>query len=339
MEALAWLGSWGGQVAGQTLVCLVLGGWLSVRLERTPARAHTVVVLALGTALVTPFASAVVGALGYGAFVAPSAATVYRLPDDDRHTFLSGEWRVWLWACWAAGSAALLGHLGVSYTRGRYLVARSECVTDPQLLGALAAAQQSLGLRACPQLRASSEVPCPVIWIWGREPVVIIPDNVGVPGGLDWEAVFVHELAHLRRRDHLTRLFADVVAACLFWNPAVWWVRGQMNRVSEFACDDWVIRSGKSPVDFAHALLCVRQVALGAPAPPALALISRRNTLKDRVLRLLRVSEPPPQCGSRWTAVATLVAVGVVLALAVAQASPRPTNTDALAAPIIHTPD
>lgn len=333
MDPFAVPGSLGWQVAGQTFVCLVVGAWVAGRLERTPARAHAVAVLAFGAALVTPVVGGVVNALGGGVFVAPQPATVYRLPGDDRPSPAFGIPGGWVQAVWAAGSAGLVAGLGVSYLRGRGLVARSEPVDDPRLLAALDAARTALGMCARPRLRSSPAVPWPMIWMWGGEPTVIVPEDTAAVGAIDWESVFVHELAHSRRRDHLTGLFVDVIAAGLFWNPAVWWVRAGACRASEFACDDWVARVGKSRVEFAGALLALRRAAgARAAAVSALAVLGRRDTLKGRVARLLQGSAPPPQCGRLWVAAAVALAGAVSLGLAIAQASPQ--RADALAAPI-----
>ena len=160
-------------------------------------------------------------------------------------------------------------------------------------------------------------------WGWGRAPVVLIPDEAaGRADGVDWVSVFVHELAHLGRRDHLAALFADVVAALLFWNPVVWLARRQLARASEFACDDRVVTAGKSPVDFAVTLLALRREAL-VPRVAAPALIGSRAGLKARVRRLLQVVDPPARLGPVWAVAAIGVAVLLVAGLAVARDAPR----------------
>ena len=63
-----------------------------------------------------------------------------------------------------------------------------------------------------------------------------ILDKIPVAGR---QAVIVHELAHVARRDH-DRLGR---AGCLvpwWWNPLFWYVRHQLRENAELACDSWV---------------------------------------------------------------------------------------------------
>ena len=48
----------------------------------------------------------------------------------------------------------------------------------------------------------------------------------------------MHELAHVRRWDNLTRLLHRLVSAVLFFHPAVWLCGRMLRREAEQACDD-----------------------------------------------------------------------------------------------------
>ena len=69
----------------------------------------------------------------------------------------------------------------------------------------------------------------PVIgWL---KPVVLIP--LGCLTGLSpaqIEAIFAHELAHIRRHDYLVSVGQSLVEAILFYHPAVWWVSKQVRQ-------------------------------------------------------------------------------------------------------------
>jgi beta-lactamase regulating signal transducer with metallopeptidase domain len=325
MEPFAWLGWWWARVAGQALVCLLLGAWASSRLERSPARSHLVAALALAAALITPLASELVRLSGWGLFTAPAPAEVFRTPNEaSPASSLTPEGLAsgGLLGLWAGASGLLLGGLVLSFLRGRQLVARSTPITARPLLEAVQSAKEKLGIEGGVELRCSPEVPSPMIWCWGPAPVLLVPDDAADSPEIDWEAVFIHELAHLRRGDHLSALFADMVTALLFWCPVAWWVRGQLLRASEFACDDWVLRAGRSPSQFSQALLSLRWEVMvtGVSAP---ALLGRRASLKERVVRLLGLTALPPGCGRGWAAVAVALVLSLVCGLAVVQASPR----------------
>ena len=51
----------------------------------------------------------------------------------------------------------------------------------------------------------------------------------------------VHELAHLKRGDHLVRFLELVVTALYWWHPLLWWIRQSLRDAEEQCCDAWVV--------------------------------------------------------------------------------------------------
>ena len=328
---------WFVQLAGQTLVCLALGIWAAARLDRRPARAHAVLFLAMMAALVAPLASQLVREVNLGGFLGTASATEYstvsdRLPASTHSELTFGRLLV---VAWAVVALVLLLGVVISYVRGRRLIVESGEVLGPRLLKALAAATTVAGLRLQPQLRSHSKISSPMVWAWSRTPVVLIHDDAMLhEDEIAWESVFIHELAHLARRDHLTGLIADLLAVVLFWNPAAWMCRRLLAKQSEFACDEQVAWGGRSSVEFAGTLLALRREAL-IPRIPAPNLTGRRAWLKERVHRLLRTAEPPnARSSARWTWAAVFATLMLVIVLALMQNRTAPRPDDSFAPPI-----
>ena len=76
-----------------------------------------------------------------------------------------------------------------------------------------------------------------------RDPAVLFPASL-VPRLTEQDArnVWLHETAHVRRRDDWTNLIQRIVEAVLFFHPVVLWVGRKLNLERELACDDWVVR-------------------------------------------------------------------------------------------------
>ena len=91
-------------------------------------------------------------------------------------------------------------------------MAGARSVDDPSILRGADAARERLGLKVAPRLLASAGVACPIIWCWGRRPILIVPRTNR--NAVDWPAVLTHELAHWKRRDHLAQVIGEV-ATCL----------------------------------------------------------------------------------------------------------------------------
>ena len=93
-------------------------------------------------------------------------------------------------------------------------------------------------------------------------PLIVLPaDLLGKLRADELELVLMHELAHVRRLDNLTLLLQRLVAAALFFHPAVWLCGRMLQREAEQACDDLVVNAtGRSEV-YACGLASVAELA------------------------------------------------------------------------------
>jgi hypothetical protein len=108
-------------------------------------------------------------------------------------------------------------------------------------------------------------------------------------------SVIVHELAHLRRRDHWVGWLLLTGECICWWNPLFWYVRRQIRLNAELACDAWVV--GTLPDDrraYAEALLEVTQLVSQTAAPmPALGMSSgARQAFERRLTMIMRERVP-----------------------------------------------
>jgi len=82
------------------------------------------------------------------------------------------------------------------------------------------------------------------------------------------EAVLLHELAHVRRRDGVTQLLVEAVCAVYWFNPFVWASARTARAEAERAADNLVINSGVRPSTYAAALLELAASGAGHRPPP-----------------------------------------------------------------------
>ncbi len=120
--------------------------------------------------------------------------------------------------------------------------------------------------------------------------------------------IFLHELAHLRRRDDWTNLAQQFVRAIFFFHPAVWWIENNASLEREIACDDAVLAETASPRAYAECLAHLaersfvqRSVAL------AQAAIGRIRQTSSRVARILDVNRAK-STQRNWKPAVSLVA-------------------------------
>jgi beta-lactamase regulating signal transducer with metallopeptidase domain len=142
----------------------------------------------------------------------------------------------------------------------------------------------------------------PMVWCLNR-PTLLWPAQL--PSGISDEAIhglIVHELAHVKRRDHWVG-WLELFAGCLWWwNPLFWYVRHQLRENAELACDAWVVDAmprGAGRSDrraYAEALLAVCEfISTRRPAAPMPAVginTGGRRFLERRLAMILRERVP-----------------------------------------------
>jgi len=126
-----------------------------------------------------------------------------------------------------------------------------------------------VGLRRAPPLRLLSASVPPMLWPGRRGPLLLLPTEL-LPRLSEEErdALLVHELAHVRRRDHWVRFLELAVTVVFWWYPVAWWVRHALRRAEERCCDEWVLRlMPGSAHAYAQGLLKSLAFVAGEPDP------------------------------------------------------------------------
>ena len=208
----------------------------------------------------------------------------------------SGLWAVAKLAVlvsWAVIALALIAR-AVIRQRSTVRAARRLPVGDRAILAAVARATAAVGLRRGPDVRVCSTASSPYL-VGLAGPILVIPKWLaGTPRALD--AAIVHELAHLRRRDHWLRAFEVGVRCVFFFWPVVAWTCRRVEVQREMACDEWACASDSMDrASYARFLVTVaRRARARVPAPAiAMALVRTRSELESRVDSLIsRHSKP-----------------------------------------------
>jgi hypothetical protein len=173
---------------------------------------------------------------------------------------------------------------------------------------------REFGIRRELRVRLDRHETVPVTWGVLR-PVILLPRSFG-----DWprarrRVVLLHELAHVRRLDALSRGFVEALRAVLWFNPLIWIVRREMLEASEQACDDAVLVAGVRPSSYVAHLVGVARVAIQRPPAVSLPMI-RRGRLERRARAILDPHLPRSGSGPWTAAAAALTALAVALPLA-----------------------
>lgn len=140
-----------------------------------------------------------------------------------------------------------------------------------------------------------------------RRPAILLPE--GDDG--DHHETFVHELAHLVRRDGLWNLLRRMTVAACWIQPLLWILSRRLEATAEEVCDDYVVQFGADRTRYASHLVELAGRALLPIAPAGVGMVSLRTMLARRVVRILDDSRAlSTRAGARAVAVMGVVGLG-----------------------------
>jgi bla regulator protein BlaR1 len=142
-----------------------------------------------------------------------------------------------------------------------------------------------LGINQAIGLAESALIKVPMV-IGHIKPLILLP--IGLLTALppkEIEAILIHELAHIYRRDYLVNILQSLMEILFFFNPAVLWLSALIKAERENCCDDIAVGLTSSKLNYINALVSCQEYKLALPAY-AMAF-SKKGQLKSRVIRLL----------------------------------------------------
>jgi len=163
-------------------------------------------------------------------------------------------------------------------------------VTEEFILTASKSAARKVGLAKVPSISKSELVPVPLSTGVCYSAVILPEDFLCGANREEVEAVLIHELAHILRRDHWLGLIQRLTVAIYWWNPLVYRVSRLSSSLAEQICDDYVAKSPKSGEDFARLLVTMAErVVDHVDMPLAIGILPiRRHDLERRITRLMQ---------------------------------------------------
>jgi bla regulator protein blaR1 len=212
---------------------------------------------------------------------------------------------------WILGVGLFLFRLSGSWW---YLYSLRKTVTllSGELADQLSILASRLRIRRTVLLAESAHIHVPLV-IGYLKPMLLIP--VGFVSGLTTqqvEAIFIHELTHIKREDYLLNLIQSITEAIYFFNPFVWIISSIIRREREHCCDDAVIRSGGNAIAYVHALAHLEEHRM-TQTTLALSAIGTKNQLLNRIKRIMEKSVAKNSIRERLIP-AMLLIIGIVCA-------------------------
>jgi HEAT repeat protein/beta-lactamase regulating signal transducer with metallopeptidase domain len=232
---------------------------------------------------------------------------------------------------WAAGVVAVIARMLLGLVAVHWMSRRSARVVDAPWLPLAIELGKELGITQRLTFLESRTATMPMAFGIVR-PVVVMPADA-----VQWPTerlriVLLHELAHVKRRDCLTHLVAQLACAVHWFNPLAWIAARHVRTERERACDDLVLASGTQGPDYAEELLEIARVMRAERFPALLTgatlAMAHRSQLEGRLIAILDPKVPRSSVSRTGTVLAVIAATCALPPIAslqpwtVAQAAP-----------------
>jgi GWxTD domain-containing protein len=225
----------------------------------------------------------------------------------------------WLAPFWIAGVAVSCLWHAAGWVSVRRLRRRGVCCAPEHWQRRLRRLSARLHLSRPVLLLESCFVGAPLV-LGHFRPLILMPIGLltQLPAG-QIEAILLHELAHIRRRDYLVNVLQRSVEGLFFYHPAAWWISGVIRAERENCCDDVVVAMSGDAHEYAVALAALEQNRWSGREP---AVAATGGSLVKRIRRLLY----PKRSSGAWTPLlaAVVLTLSAAVALAAWQAAPAP---------------
>ena len=251
---------------GRLLILLGISFWLLRQLQSSAARRHLFIAIVFVAAMLLPFSTQwmpafeivieverAITAAGSNTAAADTAQVITQSQAVNR-------WPLLLFGLYVFGSIWLIARNLLANFSVFRLVKQSHTKSLATWHTTLRECAANLGITTTITLCHNPTIRSPMTWGFLR-PIIIIPSDA-----LHWQdnlrrSALLHELAHIKRSDYLSKQFAQWICALYWVNPLCWWALRRFSHEAETASDDIALNCGIKHSHYAQNLLQVAKQA------------------------------------------------------------------------------
>ncbi len=251
---------------------------------------------------------------GDGQAAIPGGTAIYLL-DKSQPGFLIHFEAYTQIVCWAyiLGLIVFSGWHLLSYSNWYKIKRRHSSLLPEELWLKVKEIGQQLGLPKRVTIRLSEKVDVPLV-VGFFKPFVLLP--VAILSSLTTEqieVIILHELYHIRRKDHLVNALQCFIETLFFYHPATWWISKQLRHEREQRVDEYVVQHSDQPSLYANALLNIEEYRGSRAMQPALAATQSKSQLFTRIKNFMTMKTRKFNNGQKFAAVLALASALLAL--------------------------
>jgi len=215
---------------------------------------------------------------------------------------------------WLAGVLALGVYICATNFALLRIVRRERPLTEQKILDLLEDCKSQMGIRTILSLVITDKVKSPALFGFVRPRLLLPKGMLEALSREELRYVFLHELAHLKRRDIYLGWLTSILQALHWFNPLVWLAFYRMRADRELACDALVLARTQSSEskDYGRTVVNLLERFYRPRRLPAMAgILETKAQLKRRITMIARFKKNSYQ----WSplAVVLVIILGCIL--------------------------
>jgi beta-lactamase regulating signal transducer with metallopeptidase domain/HEAT repeat protein len=191
---------------------------------------------------------------------------------------------------WASGSLGLLSLAGWRLGKWNGLIRKGRPISDPRLLDLLNNARQAMQIRSPVELVAIAQMSSPAVFGLFRLRLLLPETVLRQMNGEELRMIFLHEMAHVRRKDIPLNYLLMAVQFLHWFNPLVWLALHRLRADRELVCDAMVMQKVKPEERLGYGKVLIKLMdgfSAGSPVfSGAVPVISSMEETKRRILMI-----------------------------------------------------
>ena len=218
-----------------------------------------------------------------------SAMATTTLDGRSKRSQWNVSWPTILFTIWAVGVMVLLVHVLWTSIRLARTFNALKPVTDPAVLAVLAECKQRLELRRAPEIVESDKVNSPVLHGLFRARLLLPKGFVTTFSECELRFIFLHELAHVKRKDIPMNWIVTVLQLLHWFNPLVWFGFARWRADRELACDALALEAAGAEQKQEYGKTILRLLESFTPrtaAPGLVGILEDKRQLQQRIISI-----------------------------------------------------
>ncbi|MFP4467526.1 MAG: M56 family metallopeptidase [Bacteroidales bacterium] len=229
---------------------------------------------------------------------------------DKGHPDLLGRFESltpWVFWLYLAGMTLFAVHAAFAYSRMFSLKRKNIRSVPEEWMQRYQKLKQKTGLQIQVPVWLSSRVDIPMV-VGFFKPVILLPLSMlsSLPPE-QVEIILLHELYHIKRKDHYINAAQTLLEILFFYHPATWWISGRIRKERESRVDEWIVAEINNPTIYARALVSLEEKRGNRVMQPALAATQSKNQLFTRIKHLMTMKTRKFNAGQKLAALLALV--------------------------------